>query len=97
MTDIAAGVYKHYKGGLYLMLGAAQHEGTGERLVAYIQLSGKVGPKIWVRPYDQFFENVDAGGVIKPRFVYIGEGVSEVFAKWYDPLGGYHGADRDDS
>lgn len=96
MNELKAGIYKHYKGGLYMVLGVARHEETREKLVAYIQLSGKYGAKIWVRPYDSFMESVEINGVVKPRFVYIGEEVEPVFAKFYDPLGGYSGADRVD-
>lgn len=96
MNKLLAGVYKHYKGGLCYVLGTAQHSETKEKLVAYIQLSGAEGAKIWVRPYRMFFEEVIADGVTKPRFAYIGDTVEPVFAKFYDPLGGYKGADRVD-
>lgn len=96
MNELKAGIYKHYKGGLYMVLGVARHEETNEKLVAYIQLSGKHGAKIWVRPYRTFFDEIIINGVVKPRFAYIGEEVSDIFAKWYDPLGGYRGADRVD-
>lgn len=96
MTELKAGVYKHYKGGLYLVIGSARHSETGEKLVAYIQLSGRAGAKVWVQPYKRFFEEIVIAGVMKPRFAYIGEEVADVFGKWYDPLGGYSGADRVD-
>jgi hypothetical protein len=96
MNELKAGVYKHYKGGLVYVLGQANHSETKEKLVAYIELSGKSGAKIWVRPYDMFFENVVIGGIEKPRFVHIGEAVENVLGRWYDPLGGYTGADRVD-
>jgi hypothetical protein len=69
MNQLQAGVYKHYKGGLYYVLGAAAHSETQEKLVAYLQLSGKTGPKIWVRPYDMFFEHVATNGVVPPRWL----------------------------
>ena len=80
-----------------MVLGVAQHSETKEKLVAYVQLSGQQGAKIWVRPYKMFFEEVIIDGILKPRFAYIGETVEPVFAKFYDPLGGYTGADRVDS
>lgn len=97
MNELQAGVYKHYKGGLVMVLGVARHSETMEKYVSYIELGGKAGAKIWVRPYDMFFENVTIQGVRKPRFAYIGQEVEEVFAKWYDPLSGYKGADRVDN
>lgn len=96
MNKLQAGIYKHYKGGLYYVLGVASHSETQEKLVAYLQLSGKAGAKIWVRPYDMFFENTTVKGVVTPRFVYIGEEIEPVIAKFYDPLAGYTGADRAD-
>jgi hypothetical protein len=96
MNQLQAGIYKHYKGGLYYVLGTARHSETREKLVAYLQLSGKVGTKIWVRPYDMFFENVNVNSIVKPRFVFIGEEIEPVIAKFYDPLSGYIGADRAD-
>ncbi len=96
MRELRAGVYKHYKGGLYLVLGVARHSESHEKLVAYIQLSGAEGTKIWVRPYKNFFEEIIAHGVIKPRFAYIGEEVDQIFAKFYDSKSGYKGADRVD-
>lgn len=93
---LKAGIYKHYKGGMYLVLGVAQHSETLERMVAYVHLGVAQGAAIWVRPYDMFFEMVTVNGVEKPRFVYVGEQVEPVFAKFYDPLSGYTGADRVD-
>jgi hypothetical protein len=94
MNELPAGVYKHYKGGLYLVLGVAQHSETLEKMVVYVHLGAAEGAAIWVRPYDMFFEDVDVGGIRKPRFAYIGQQVEPVIAKWYDPLSGYTGADR---
>lgn len=96
MEDLKAGVYKHYKGGLYMLLGQATHSETGEQLIAYVQLSGKQGSKIWVRPYDSFVGEVTVDGVRKPRFGYLGMEIPDTVAAWYDPVGGYSGADRDD-
>jgi hypothetical protein len=96
MKNLKAGVYKHYKGGLVLVLGVARHSESEERLVAYIPLSVKHKPRITVRPYDMFFEKVKLNGKDKPRFKYIGEDVDIKIATLYDPLSGYKGADRID-
>jgi hypothetical protein len=94
VNQLQAGIYKHYKGGMYLIIGVARHSETNEKLVAYIPLGVKKGPRIVARPYDMFFDDVKINGVTKPRFVYIGESVEEVFAKFYDPMSGYTGKDR---
>lgn len=96
MNELQAGVYKHYKGGLYLVLGVARHEVTDERLVAYVPLAVKSGPRITVRPYDNFFDIVTVQGRTVPRFTFIGEDVGAPVAQWYDPQSGYRGADRVD-
>lgn len=56
------GVYKHYKGGYYQVLGIAEHTETGERLVVYVALSGAhlPGPRMNVRPETMFNEPVSA-------------------------------------
>lgn len=96
MTDLLAGVYKHYKGGLYMVMGVARHSETEERLVAYVPLSVQPGPRITVRPYDMFFDTVTVNGRNLPRFTYMGEQVEEPVATWYDHMSGYRGADRVD-
>lgn len=96
MSELKAGVYKHYKGGLYLALGVARHSETNEKLVAYIPLSVKDGPRITVRPYNMFFEKVTVDAVVQPRFEYQGESVDKITASQYDKLSGYKGADRID-
>ncbi len=42
----------HFKGGLYKMLGIAQHSETLEEMVVYQALYGK--HEIWVRPKTMF-------------------------------------------
>ena len=96
MNDLMAGVYKHYKGALYMVLGTARHSETNEKLVAYIPLAVKSGPRITVRPYNMFFDEVTVQGRAVPRFTFIGEEVGAPVAGWYDPLSGYRGADRVD-
>ncbi len=97
MSELQAGVYKHYKGGLYLLLGIAEHTETHERLVVYVPLSVRAGAKMQARPYGMFVGHVEIRGMIVPRFMYIGEEVDPAVARWYDPLSGYRGADRVDS
>jgi hypothetical protein len=97
MSDLRAGVYRHYKGGLYLVLGVARHSETEEKLVAYVPLGVVSKPRIVVRPYGMFFEDVEINGKQKPRFLYIGEYPDENIASQYDKLSGYKGSDRVDN
>lgn len=96
MEPLRAGVYKHYKGGMYLVLGVARHTETNETLVMYVSLGVKPGPQMFARPYDMFTETVIVNGIEKPRFLYIGEDTPAAVSQWYDPLSGYRGADRVD-
>jgi hypothetical protein len=64
---IAKGIYKHYKGNLYRVLGSATHSETMETLVVYEELK-KGG--LWVRPAKMFDENVIIDGIEVKRFKY---------------------------
>lgn len=86
MKTLKPGIYRHYKGGLYLVLGLAQHSETAERLVAYVPLSVQVGPRIMVRPYDMFLETVKVNGEQRPRFEYVGEEISPEMAQQHGKM-----------
>ncbi len=96
MHELKAGVYKHYKGGLYLVLGVARHSETEEKLVVYVPLGVLDKPRIVARPYDMFFESVVIKGQEKQRFTYVGEKPDSEIAELYDSLSGYKGEDRVD-
>lgn len=71
-TDILAGIYQHYKGEYYLLLGLAHHSETEEEFIVYVPLYVREGPRMAIRPKDMFFEEVEFKGVKQPRFKYIG-------------------------
>lgn len=60
------GVYRHFKGNLYRVIGVARHSETLEPLVVYQALYGERG--LWVRPLSMWSESVTRGGVTQPRF-----------------------------
>jgi len=66
---IAPGLYRHYKGNDYEVLGVATHSETGESLVVYRALYGEFG--LWVRPLAMFEETVAIDGVVTPRFARV--------------------------
>ena len=66
---IQAGVYRHYKGNAYQVIGIAKHSETEEDLVVYRALYGTFG--LWVRPLDMFCEKVEIGGKLVSRFEQI--------------------------
>lgn len=51
------GVYRHFKGDFYLVEGIIYHSETEEKMVAYRALYGD--NRLWCRPYEGFFEEVD--------------------------------------
>ena len=63
------GVYEHYKGKRYEVLGVAKHSETMEDLVVYKKLYDDGG--LWVRPLTMFLESVKVGDEIVPRFKFI--------------------------
>jgi hypothetical protein len=50
------GIYRHYKGNLYQVLGLARHSETEEWLVVYQALYGEKG--YWLRPLNLWLEPV---------------------------------------
>jgi hypothetical protein len=72
MTTIALGLYRHYKGKHYSVVGFARHSETREELVLYVPLYGDGG--YWVRPIGMFTENVMVEGRPVPRFAYVEQG-----------------------
>jgi hypothetical protein len=69
-SDVPPGRYRHFKGGLYEVLGVARHSETEEEFVVYRALYGDGG--LWVRPRAMFLDTVTAGGAAVPRFQYLG-------------------------
>lgn len=62
------GLYRHYKGKYYEVIGVAKHSETGENLVVYRPLYGEQG--LWVRPLEMFDETLPNG---TKRFTFCGE------------------------
>lgn len=54
------GIYKHFKGDLYLVEDIIYHSETNEKMVAYRALYGD--NTLWCRPYDNFMEEVNKNG-----------------------------------
>lgn len=70
MDIIVNGIYQHYKGVLYKVIGIASHLETLEKLVIYISLTNDL---LWARPISMWCEEIVIDGVIYPRFTYIGD------------------------
>ena len=71
MKKTKLGIYEHYKGKEYEVIGIAKHSETLEKLVVYRTLCGK--HDLWARPLKMFTEKVEVNGKKVPRFRYIKE------------------------
>ena len=63
------GLYRHYKGGKYEVIGVVRHSETLEPLVLYRPLYSDTG--LWVRPHNMFFEQVVVDGTSHARFALV--------------------------
>jgi hypothetical protein len=66
--ELPLGIYKHYKGGRYEVIGVAKHSETLEKLVVYKHLDDG---GLWVRPLAMFSELVEVDGKKVPRFKHV--------------------------
>lgn len=65
------GVYRHYKGQEYRVLGIARHTETDEDMVVYQALYGEF--LLWVRPRAMFIGQVEGPDGPIPRFAFLRE------------------------
>ena len=68
MEKVQPGVYKHYKGQIYEVIGTARHSETLEELVVYKAAYQPEGNNIWVRPTKMFLETLLIDGKDIKRF-----------------------------
>lgn len=67
--QVQAGIYRHYKGPEYRVLGLAHHTETDETMVVYQLMYKDFG--LGVRPLTSFLESVEVDGERVPRFSLI--------------------------
>lgn len=65
------GLYKHYKGNIYEVIGIATHSETLEEMVVYKATYQKEGKNLWVRPKSMFLELVEIDDQKVKRFAKI--------------------------
>lgn len=58
--------YRHFKGNIYRFVGIANDSETLKEMVVYQAMYGD--RKMWVRPMDMFFEEIERDGKRMPRF-----------------------------
>jgi len=66
MEKIRSGIYRHYKGNFYEVIGVAVHSETDEEFVVYRALYGEY--RLFVRPKNMFQEQVLVEGLQEERF-----------------------------
>lgn len=69
MVNILQGIYKHFKGNRYQVIGVAKHSEGEPEMVVYRPLYGDRG--LWVRPLSMFLEMVEINDQLVPRFELI--------------------------
>ena len=67
--NLKPGIYRHFKGNLYQLIGVASHSETLAPMVVYRALYGDGG--LWVRPAEMWLEHVERPDYSGPRFAYI--------------------------
>jgi len=73
MSNIKLGIYKHYKGKDYEVIGVARHSETMEEFVVYkalYHIKEFGDDALFIRPKKMFSEFVVVDGGKKPRFEY---------------------------
>ncbi|MDP3935935.1 MAG: DUF1653 domain-containing protein [Alphaproteobacteria bacterium] len=66
---IQTGLYEHYSGKRYHVLGVCRHSETLDIFVIYQALYNDYA--LWVRPLEMFKETITKEGKIIPRFKFI--------------------------
>lgn len=69
--SLRIGLYRHYKGGMYDVLGVARHSETLEELVVY---RARKDGSLWLRPLGMFLESMEVDGRTVQRFERTGAG-----------------------
>lgn len=64
------GIYQHYKGKQYEVIGVARHSETLESMVVYKALYQTAGENLWVRPLKMFTEKIVIEGKEISRFEF---------------------------
>ena len=69
---VAPGVYEHYKGKRYEVIGVGLDSESLKPVVVYVPLYDSETP-FWVRPYEMFLEFVEVNGTKVRRFEKVGK------------------------
>ena len=70
---VKIGIYQHYKGNKYEVIGVAKDSETLEEFVVYRALYDNKVSKLWIRQVDLFTDKVEVDGETVDMYKYIGE------------------------
>jgi len=74
IPHLEKGLYEHYKGNVYRVIGVGRHTESDDYYVVYSPVKKhEAVPEIWLRPYAMFTEMVTKDGKTFPRFKKIEE------------------------
>ncbi|MGD8193083.1 DUF1653 domain-containing protein [Herbiconiux sp. P18] len=68
-SEPVPGIYQHFKGARYEVIGVGRHSETEETLVFYRKLYDDYS--FWMRPAAMFTEQVERDGYSGPRFTRV--------------------------
>lgn len=68
---VKKGIYRHFKGKLYEVIGTAKHSESLEEMVVYKALYDE--GSLWVRPASMWDETVERDGNVYKRFTFVGD------------------------
>lgn len=71
LMETPKGLYRHYKGGMYRVLGTVRHSEDLQPMTLYQALYGDQG--LWVRPAAMFADVAEFNGQVQPRFTRVGD------------------------
>ena len=71
MTKFKLGIYQHFKGKKYQVIGVAKHSQTLEEFVIYNALYDNKLSKLWIRPKNMFCQKIEKDGKTIDRFKYL--------------------------
>ncbi len=74
--NIPKGIYKHFKGHIYKVIGIAKHSESLEDQVVYVSISDD--NDIWVRPATMFLDMIERDGKRFQRFEFLGESENDI-------------------
>ena len=68
---VVNGIYQHYKGKMYRVIGVGKHSESLEDLVLYEALYENALGRLWSRPLSMWSEPVEVNGEKVPRFKFL--------------------------